>query len=265
MACTSAFSPATAHCGTDVWGYEPGGPPDDAAQALDQVNCYRALLGLDPGVLHPQLDAAATAHAAYMDGQQVLAHEEDAQNEGFTGERVWDRIEKAGYDAGDQHVTELVAVGPGPRGAIDLWMNSVYHREVLTMPTWDAMGFGSSGAYTALAAVYPDPEGVVLYPADRQDDVPTRFDTDLESPDPLPDHGVVGSPLTVTGASVAAATLTGPEGEVELLFIRPGADDDLDFMTAMLPVEPLSGSTEYTLVVELGNGQNHTLTFRTGV
>ena len=259
----SGYSPVGDHCGTHVSGYEPLGPPDDAAQALDQVNCYRNLLGLRPAVLDPRLDQAATAHAEYMDHAQSLTHEELQGNAHYTGDRVWDRIDAAGFDLGDYRVSELVAVGPAPRQAVDAWMNSVYHREVLTVEGWQAMGFGSSGNYTALAAVFEDPSGAVLYPADTQDHVPVAFDTDLEVPDPLPDHGVVGSPLSVTGRSVESASLDGPEGAVELLVLRPGQDDDLDSMTAFLPVEPLQRGSVYTFRVVLGNGTSLSSEFRT--
>jgi len=264
LACPSAFTKVDDFCGTTIWGYEPVGPPDDAAQALARVNCYRSLMGLEPGVLDPRLDAAARSHALYMAQADDLTHAEDPGAPGFTGERVWDRVEVAGYALSDDEiVTELVAYGPDPTAAVDAWMNSVYHREALTMSNWSAMGFGSDGGWSSLAVVYRSPQGTVIYPADAQDGVPTRFDTDSESPDPLPELGFVGPPLSITGSEVEEASLTGPDGLIELAELHAGADPELDFMSAFVPVHALEPFTEYTFSVDLSDGRQLTSTFRT--
>ncbi len=264
LACTSAFTAVDAFCGTTVWGYEPVGPPDDAAQALERANCYRSLMGLEPGVLDPRLDEAANSHARYMAQADDLTHAEDPGAPGFTGERVWDRVAVAGYALGeDEIVSELVAYGPDPGSAVDAWMNSVYHREALTISNWSAMGFGSEEGWSSLAVVYRSPQGSVIYPADAQDLVPKRFDSDRESPDPLPDLAFVGPPLSITGPEVEAATLTGPEGLIELADLHSGEDPELDFMSAFVPVEALDPSTEYTFSAQLSDDRQLSSTFRT--
>ncbi len=251
-------------------GYED--PSDAALEALDRANCYRSLLGLEPGVLEERLDAASQAHAEYMDGEGVLAHAEDPEVEGFTGEQVWDRIAAAGWD--DQVgllISEVVAEGPEPAAAVDLWVDSVYHRSPFTAPEWVAAGFGSAGAYSSMAFVMPYPQQrdvAVAYPVNGQVDVPTSFDSDTESPDPAPGHGVVGYPVTVSVSSTDAESglrldsgqIRGPGGAIDVIELDPTNDESLYDMVALVPTEPLEPGTAYE--AELGvswGGERQTL------
>jgi hypothetical protein len=115
----------------------------------------------------------------------------------------------------------------------------------------------------------------VIYPTDGQIDVVPSFDSDWEVPDPAPDRGVVGMPITVTVADevmngdgqnpynlqLVAATLIGPDGtEVEVRLSDPTEDSHLYQMALMLPVEPLESRTEYEAVMTIEwNGQSETL------
>ena len=73
------------------------GSSDAALEALDRTNMYRATMNLEAGVLNPLLNKASQAHADYMACHDLITHQEDADNEGYTGEWVWDRMETAGY------------------------------------------------------------------------------------------------------------------------------------------------------------------------
>ena len=111
-----------------------------------------------------------------------------------------------------------------------------------------------------------------MYPVDGQTDVPIDFNSDWEIPDPDPDRGLVGHPISVTVAAEVAsggiedpyglrlldAVLTGPSGrEVEVVAVDPGDDPYLYTMAAMWPKEPLEPGTEYDAVmtVEWDGGQ----------
>ncbi|MGB0639263.1 MAG: CAP domain-containing protein [Myxococcota bacterium] len=249
-------------CGTDSYGY--GTPSDDAKRGLEQTNCYRNLMGLSQGVLHPQLDEATQQHANYMASHNTMTHSQDASKSGFTGEWVWDRIEAAGYSlVGGAAWMEVVSVGYDPAGAVDGWMGTVYHRIPFTQAVWTELGFGQEGAYSAMTFVTPYPDGVhqaVGFPVDGQSDVPVDFDSDSEYPDPAPDHGTVGYPITVTVSGVDVtgpednpyelelidAVLWGPGGEeLDVLTADPNTDIYLYQMASMLPIEPLEPGVEY--------------------
>ncbi len=271
-------------CGTEDYGYDT--PSDDARAALERANCYRNLMGLDPTILEPHLDAAAQAHADYMYLHDTLAHTESEELEGYTGDHVWDRMDTAGYprDSG-QLWSEVVSRGYTPAEAIDNWMNTVYHREAFTLATWYGGGFGQAGEYSSMAQVMAHPDLVrraVVYPVDGQIDVPTTFDSNSETPDPAPDHWHVGCPVTVTVVDtevtgvdhntyelqLEAAELLGPDDtEIEVLVLTPADDSSLQSMVALVPVSPLRLHTTYKAELTLtwgGSTETVTTEFTTG-
>lgn len=131
------------------------------------------------------------------------------------------------------------------------------------------MGFGSAGGYAAMSVVWDCP-GVsrlaVVYPVDGQVDVPTSFNSNAEIPDPAPEYGVVGYPITVTvGAPMASAdttdpyelrllawSLRGPGGEeIEVLAGDPSTDEHLSNMVVLMPAQPLQSNTAYQAVLSV--------------
>ncbi|MAY80476.1 MAG: hypothetical protein CL930_06775 [Deltaproteobacteria bacterium] len=265
-------------CGTDSYGYSS--PSDEAKRGLEQTNCYRNLMGLSRGVLHRQLDSATQQHAEYMATHNTMTHAQDPSKSGFKGEWVWDRIKAAGYalEYGAAWM-EVVSMGYDPAGAVDGWMGTVYHRIPFTQAAWTELGFGQDGLYTAMTFVTPYPDGVhqaVIFPVDGQADVPVDFDSDSEYPDPAPDHGTVGYPITVTVSGVEIvgpennpyqlelvdAVLWGPGGdEVEVMTADPGVDEYLYQMASMLPIEPLEPGAEYEAEMTVRwDGDEETLT-----
>lgn len=246
---------------------DPGDPDASADQiaGLDRGNCYRALMGLDPGVLEARLDAASQAHTDYMKSNNTLTHQETAGKTGYTGEWVWDRAEAEGYPfTGGMSMGEVVAYGSDPAGSVDGWMNSVYHRLPFASPEWREAGFGQTGLYSGMTVVTPWPDSgdsAILYPVDGQLDVPFRFDSDGEFPDPAPDAGMVGPPITVTVGSADTtrstqnpydlqlldASLEGPDGAVDLISLTPDDDPYMVYGVAVVPTAPLSPGAEYTV------------------
>jgi len=269
---------------TDDLGYET--PPPDSARGLDRANCYRTAMGLEPGVLSRALDEASQAHAEYMNGANTMTHQELPIRGGFTGEWVWDRVESVGYDCCiGRMVSEVVSYGYDPAGAVDGWVQSVYHRAPFTMPHWTEVGFGQSGDYSSMTFITPYPGHArlaVIYPYDGQVDVPPTFNSDWESPDPAPGLGVVGTPITVTVADTEVvwdefnpydlrlieASLTGPGGEqVDVLLSDPGDDEALSHMAVMLPTAPLQSGAEYSAVMTVqwaDEQETFTAVFSTG-
>ncbi len=237
---------------------------DDQRVGLDAANCYRVLMGLEPGALGPQVNTATQAHSDYMAAAGKISHQESQGRPGYTGEWVWDRIAAEGRPiAGGEMVSEVVSSGYGPASAVDGWMQTVYHRMPFTLPLWVEIGFGQSGDYSSMTFVSEFPDGPrqgIIYPVDGQTGVPPSFQSDWEWPDPAPDHGEVGMPITVTVADEAmggddqdpydtrliSATLMDESGiELEVLLGDPSDDEYLYQMAMMIPVEPLTPGATY--------------------
>ncbi len=274
LGCTPASTVETS-CTEDA-GYEDPSPA--AVRALDRANCARQVVGLPPGSLDPRVDQAAQAHADYMTSNGILDHQEIEGNPGFTGVWAWDRLESAGYPllAGSAW-SEVVAEGEQPVSAVELWLNSVYHRVPFTTPGWIAVGFGQAELYSSMSFVVSYPYGrrvALLYPADGQTGVPTTFNSDIEYPDPAPDQGNVGPPITVTVGEatmdgpdhnphdlhLVSASLVGPDGELDLLTLEPEEDEWISFTVAAVPIAPLMPATEYEMeMVVFFGGEEETL------
>ena len=58
---------------------------DDQRVGLDAANCYRAMMGLEPGVLGSLVNAATQSHADYMAGAGAISHQQTQGRPGFTG------------------------------------------------------------------------------------------------------------------------------------------------------------------------------------
>ena len=261
------------------------GASDDQRVGLDAANCYRNLMGLEAGVLGSQVNTATQSHAEYMSGAGKISHQQSQGRAGYTGEWVWDRIAAEGRPiVGGEMVSEVVSSGYGPAEAVDGWMQTVYHRMPFTLPLWVEVGFGQSGKYSSMTFVSEFPDGPrqgIIYPVDGQSDVPPSFQSDWEWPDPAPDHGEVGMPITVTVADetmgtddqdpydtrLIYATLMDEAGtELEVLLGDAGDDEYLYQMAMMIPVEPLTPGAAYvaTMIVSwMGEEETFTSTFTT--
>jgi len=268
---------------TDDFGDESAS--DDQRVGLDAANCYRALMGLEPGVLGERINAATQSHAEYMSSAGAISHQQTQGRPGYTGEWVWDRIAAEGRPiAGGEMVSEVVSSGYGPAAAVDGWMQTVYHRMPFTLPLWTEIGFGQAGSYSSMTFVSEFPDGPrqgIIYPVNGQTDVSPSFQSDWEWPDPAPDHGEVGIPITVTVADEAMggddndpydtrlvyAVLMDESGtELEVLLGDPAEDEYLYQMAMMIPVEPLTPGASYvaTMIVSwMGEEETFTSTFTT--
>jgi hypothetical protein len=220
-----------------------------------------------------------------MDRHDTLTHLQDSALAGYTGDWVWDRMETAGYPtAPGQAWSEVVSWGTNPTEAVDLWIGSVYHRVPFTMPYWLDAGFGQTGDYSAMGFVTPYPDGprdAVMFPVNGQTEVPVDFDSDTEYPDPAPDHGVVGYPISVTVSAndvgsdwnnpyeleIVEAELIGPGGDaLGILELDPSNDESLSTMAAIVPIEPLDSGAQYTATMTViwdGEEETFTATFTT--
>lgn len=133
----------------------PPPPPDgdDAAALLGLHNAERARVGAGPLAVDARLAVAAQRHVAWCESQRRLSHY------GPGGETWADRARAAGYPAGP--VGENLAAGQrSATEAVGDWMASDGHRRNLLDPTWQAVGFGRSGAYWCALFAAPGGEAV---------------------------------------------------------------------------------------------------------
>jgi uncharacterized protein YkwD len=162
------------------------------------------------------------------------------------------------------------------RDAIDLKLDSIYHRFVLLAA--EAREAGVSGANTVYGlnvgarTVDTAPSNrVVLWPFAGQGNVPTTFFSDLEQPDPVPERGEVGYPITVNVAPnmtlnvVNARLVDGAGNVVETRLLAPGRELARN-QAALVPLNPLAEQANYTVSMRIqinGMTQDIAYSFRT--
>jgi hypothetical protein len=171
------------------------------------VNSYRVPAGAGCQHSIPEIAKAAANHCVYyagfMRGDMCIAspHNEVMGCAGFTGVNPGDRMKAAGYMAFGGG--EVMAFVNDPQGAIDTWVNSVWHRTPIIDPWTTHMGYGSAANCDTIdfgrGTTPPPMDTVVVYPYDGQVNVPTAFNGQYEGPmPPAPASGwPSSSPISV--------------------------------------------------------------------
>ena len=172
-------------------------PPDE--QALRLLNHYRQIAGLTPVKLDRQLSAGCMEHADYMvqnQGTDAMAGlNPHTQRSNLPG--------SSAAGAACAKAADLFTGVSDLAVAIDVWMSGMYHRRPILDPQLERIGVGYArlpdGMLTAALrfenATRRDGNWPVAYPADKQTDVP--LDYGAESPNPIPNHGAGGYPITL--------------------------------------------------------------------
>lgn len=241
----------------------PGAITDGRTTALGAANVARSSAGLSPLREDPALDEAAQAHAYFylfnasqsqVSGTGITA--EDPSLPGFTGARAIDRDHHFGFSGA--RGAELADHAVTPAGAVQDFVDSVYHRLPIVDRETTAAGFGQARVGSIVISVLDVGAGPAaagdptVYPADGQTGVPVAF-TDNEVPDPLPSGSIppIGYPmcLQVGGAQqlkVTTGRLLGSDGkEVPVLTFDPGNQVGQN-QWAMAAVKPLTPGARYT-------------------
>ena len=249
----------------------------DTYSALEAVNRIRSAAGIPPWRLSLSLEGAARAHTLFFlrnlhrYGQTLTdsVHQEKPGWPLFVGRTPWSRDVAFGYDGdGD---SEVMAFGVGAQEAVQLWLDSIYHRFGLLDPGLTSMGFGIAGEaskspdlpVTTLNAGFESrsevPNGrAIIWPVSGMTAVPRRF-TAGEIPDPLQNfrggHYPAGYPVTVSffglgvkELKVTAASLTGAGRTVACHLLTPQVEKnpaELGMSVALIAVDPLKSLTAY--------------------
>jgi uncharacterized protein YkwD len=239
---------------------------DSARQeALQRVNGYRQQAGLKPLKADSHLAEAAEAHAFYFFfnyGQGSEAglgiHTEDSALPGFTGANGLLRARHFGY-AGDR-AAEVINHVFSPHAAVQVWVDSVFHRLPIMDRETQAVGYGEAQVGPLSIQVMdfgigdPTTSSPVVYPVPNQQDTPSTFlGNELPSPVPADVDYPVGYPVTLQlgGAdklTISSARLLGPTGAaVPSYTLNPGSNALALSQWSLLAKQPLQPGATYTV------------------
>src|SRR5262249_29626800 len=134
----------------------------------------------------------ARLHCAYYDANQSSGgscianpHVEVSGCSMYVGANFWDRMMAAGY-TGSPAFEDMAFMGDGA-GAVQQWIDSIWHRTPILSPWVREIGYGNApGCDTMDFGVgLPTPNDVVAtYPYAGQTGVPVDFDGRFEGPPP---------------------------------------------------------------------------------
>lgn len=231
-------------------------------QALERINHYRKLAGLQPITIDPARSAGCMAHAHYLalnlpSAPELNWHDEDPKRAGASPE---------GRTAATQ---SAMFVGGGAERFIDWMMGSFFNRHSLLEPSLRSIGLGfclfpERGYAWVLNARTEHPvrgeRDMLVYPIDGQKDVPVAYNM-RSQPLPYPasyQKKEVGYALTLRllGDGLptnVSAQLTGLGGKEVPIWIstdsQPAVPGWHQPWIGVVPQTPLEEGTTYTATV----------------
>jgi uncharacterized protein YkwD len=207
----------TATTPTTAQGTAAPGSSSDQLAALALVDAFRQQIGLKPINFVAALNQSSQAHSDYCSGNQSCCpgwHDE-VQNcgTGYTGASFGQRCAAAGYQGNPAF--EVMAQAGSPQGAIDMWINSVYHRTPFISPKIHEAGYGGGTIYETMdfgCCGSADASLVTNYPVHGQTGFSTSF-LGNEGPEPPPPPGnwPSGSIISVIFPPDATVSITAHE------------------------------------------------------
>jgi uncharacterized protein YkwD len=243
----------------------PEGTDPEAVAAYDRVNAYRKAAGLGCTTFNKEIAKAAADHCDYYTAnsrKQMCISNPHREVEGcdkFHGERSSARLKDAMY-TGMSAYEDMTYVGKGSK-AVDMWVDSVWHRIPVLSPWVGDAGYGRAKGCDTMDfgwSSVPSEGPAVMWPYDGQAGIPRKWDGSVESPAlPVPPRGwPSGYPimLYMAGLKVTSHQLLDDAGmPVDHTFLAPGDKDSLGILLnefAMYSHEPLEKKTTYKVVIE---------------
>nr|WP_315254438.1 CAP domain-containing protein [uncultured Duganella sp.] len=253
---------------------EAGAPTltnNNATDGFNWINYRRKQVGVAVLTRNSQIDAAAQGHSDYQRTNNTITHEQTAGKTGYTGVRLTDRLNAAGYTLGTVYAAgEVISATTNTTGfaQADELITAIYHRYVMFDPAFRDMGVGSatvSGGYTYFTADFGVTGSynslgrgqLVTYPVNNQTGVPVNFYSDTEAPDPVPNQNLVGYPISVhadtygstSGTVVVQGFTVTPRGgsalSTRLLSFDAGNNNNVQSAASIIPLAPLAAATTY--------------------
>ncbi|SFV67191.1 putative periplasmic protein [hydrothermal vent metagenome] len=197
-------------------------------QALNYLNKLRQGAGLIPFSSNTVLNKATKNHASYLIRNSTYGHYEEANKSGFTGEFASQRVKYTGYNT-ELIIENVSSNNRNYKTSIDGLFAAIYHRLAFLDFQGDEIGisvkqninnkketaFVYNIGSSALNQLYKNSKKpskidlnnalnkykesnskIVVYPFNKQTDVPPVFFNEL--PDPLPNYDVSGFPISIS-------------------------------------------------------------------
>jgi uncharacterized protein YkwD len=197
---------------------------------LAQLNHLRCLGGLSLISRNRQLDLAAQNHANFSLLNNSVVHDQVPGQPGFTGAEPGDRMafaqfpSVAGTNAKGESVTqpnswgEVVSkTGASSLEAFDGLTAAIYHRFVMLSAQFDEAGISlktaANGTDMVTVVDFASTRNLqtsktIHYPAAGQKNIPISFNSDYETPDPIPGAAFVGYPISVNSNRGSTLSIT---------------------------------------------------------
>lgn len=235
-----------------------------ALDGRNWINYRRAQIGVPTVTQNAQIDNAALGHSEYLRINNLMSHDQEPGRQGFTGAKLEDRLNAAGYTLDRARGFAYGEVISGSSNGSGVFMSeelitAIYHRFVIFEPMFRELGTGaaSTASYHYFTADFASRNGygpgiargsIVTWPFNGQTGVAPNFFSDTEEPDPVPDRNEVGYPISVhtnLDSALAVGSFTvRPRGGADLQVLRV---DPLGEPTAasIVPLLPLRAATTY--------------------
>ena len=240
-----------------------------AVDGRNWINYRRGQIGMPPMTASALIDRAAQSHSDYQRLNDEITHDQVAGKPGFTGIKVLNRLNAAGYNfvqSNSYAYGEVISATTNNSGfyMVDELITAIYHRFVIFEPSFKEVGTGSGTTarnYTYFTADFAANNGygagigtgnIVTWPFSDQTGVTPNFFSDYEAPDPVPNKNEVGYPISVHADITAKVTVTS-----FTIRARGGAllptrllQNDVDTQTtpsaaAIVPLDVLKAATTY--------------------
>ena len=170
----------------------PAGASAPAVAALAAINAARLAAGAGCVHMVAELNTAAQKHCEYYHMNENTDCTADPHSEvsgcaGFVGD-LGARLQAAGYTSRGGY-GEVMAFLNNPQGAVDTWINSVWHRIPMLDPWTKDMGYGATDGcdtmdFGASSTTTPPADTILVYPYDGQTGVVPSFNGMYEGPTP---------------------------------------------------------------------------------
>jgi uncharacterized protein YkwD len=228
--------------------------------ALDRINYYRRLTGLNPVTLDANRGRACMAHARYLamnvpKNEKLNWNDEEAQLPGYSAEG-----KRIAAESG-------IFVGGGPVGLIDWMFSSFFNRHSVLEPNLQSVALGYAlypgrGWVWVICARTERASGPTreptLFPMDGQKDVPTAFmmrSRPLPIPEDAPDAGyaiTMRMPLNQPFTQVSARLTDANDKEIPFWFSSPeksAVPKFPQYWIGLIPKAPLAEAATYKVAV----------------
>lgn len=244
-------------------------------QMMRRISCYRQFVGLGPATVGEDVQAAAYAHALYLQENYILVPDTEHYFEGnvkelfeefktgmkhHTGLRVVDRLryQDPTLKPLEIGVWDLFLSETDPERA-DVLMSIPWLRDIMFQPVWIGGGYAEvygpdiRAGYFNIVYDIPPAERVddpIVFPKNGQVDVPISWDArPLIASNPLAWQAEIGYPITIAVGSKQISSGENPN-RLELLWRELIGPDGQELQTSIAePRQYAWGPMRNTLVI----------------